>query len=535
GYRALSNWIIGLAVFAFAAVTGVQTLLGKEQMRLVPASSRVAPVPTFDAMDRPYFSALADWSADNFWTRGPLVTLSAATRYFGFNSASDDRVLPGKDGWIFFGDLKYRQNVARDDMLSPQFKDRARSVLRERIEWLSQRGIAYVVAIGPAKHNIYPEKLSWRMEQAGGPSPQEAFLNELRNEGFPVIDTFSALRTAKETSPVPLYYERDSHWQNYGAGVVVHQIVDELPDLYPELQMQRAAWDVVEIQNVTPSFGRLMGIPFPYVAYDTGASESPGPRQQDGSEFCNLLNDGEIRRCWRSTRQNKPYRVLLLGDSYGNMMYKPTSLTFGEVLLVNGWNLGSVPEAQFPTDLIEAYEPDLVITLMAEYRFAPCLNGAIGTCGSRFGVPNPFSADARDDLEQLWRGPAVYTAEEDFDAGALTASGYRGVVNLRGEFEQSDLVLVKVTLPDGFEGQLIGAHLGPIDDGIASVNKIARVDIEDNRTQYLFVQPDEGRSNRYLRLASTEPLIGTFKTETIVLTAQNVAGLSTAAQTIDEE
>lgn len=516
GYRALSNWIFGLAVFVFAAITGAQTLLGKEQMRLVPASSRVAPVPQVKIFDRPYFASLADWSADNFWTRGPLITFGAIAQYYGFNSASDERVLPGKDGWIFFGDEKYRRNVAREPFLNEEFRSTARDILSQRRDWLAERGIAFAFVVGPNKSNVYQEMLPWRAQKGDGPSEHELFLRELAAEGLPIVDSFEALRQAKLVTDEPLYFKQDSHWSNLGAAYAVEETVNNLNNFHPDLKIPELRWKENAVRRSPGSFGKLMGIPFDVYGVDTVKADGATPSRVDADEICNLLNEGKVRTCWRVQSAGRPYKAMLIGDSFGDFYRRSLFLAFGDVLVINAWNIGSEPQAHFPTDIIEAYQPDIVINVMAEYRFEPCMSGETGSCSTRIGIPNPFEGGGTKELNMsaLWQGVPDGEIIEDLGPGTLSATGYRAAVRIPGEFDQDAILIVKYELSELFDGEIVGLHRGEPIDGVdrSAYNRVLN-GMQDQTSGLILVSPEPNRDVRYVRLVSEFPLSGVLKIE----------------------
>lgn len=501
GYRALSNWFVGLAVFAFAAITGMQTLLGKEQMRLVPASSRVAQVPSVELLERPYFSELADWSADNFWTRGPLTALSAGAQYFGFNSTSDERVLPGKDGWLFFGDATHL-NLLTGQVDLKEYTSYLETLLAERRDWLAERGASYIYLVGPSAHSIYVDQLTWRSPNIPVPTPVEVMAQTInsREPGL-IVAPFEALREARKNG-VLTYHKNDSHWTRAGAAVALNETLEVLG--YDPIE-----WAFSRYPSTPGAFGRMIGVPIMEEGASAALPDGSRPESLDASEYCEPLGRDAVRRCVLFQMDGKEGRALILGDSFGNYLQEPVIRAFGETLVLNMWEADAIPEKRFPVTTIEAFKPDVVIELTAEYRAQPCSQTQMGGCRGYLGTPNPFGSDFEVRDRPQFSGSFSGTYEladfaserSDFTSGAIRLTGL--------DVSRDERVFAEVSVPEGFSGRILGGVPNKVPNWVDTSKIIVRSTDAGFSGQFVIeISPEPEGRDRFIRFATDGPSTG---------------------------
>jgi len=89
--------------------------------------------------------------------------------------------------------------------------------LRDRRDWLAEKGIRYIFLPVPNKESIYPEHIPWRIRRNAGTSLYDqiiGYLNE--NPGFSdYIDLKEVFLRQKAGNQ--LYPKTDSHWNVDGA------------------------------------------------------------------------------------------------------------------------------------------------------------------------------------------------------------------------------------------------------------------------------------------------------------------------------
>ncbi len=245
----------------------------------------------------------------------------------GWLGAGNERVYPGRDGWVF-----YRQDV--EYITGPGFLDPAQ--IRRRVdeapEWtdppepdpreailqfkrdLEARGITLVVMPAPIKPGVHPERLARRYTGVTGvlenPS-YRAFVDDLTRNGVLVFDPSPALAAARGSGPQ--YLATDTHWRPEtmesvaglaGDFVLAHAALPAMAD--PEYRIER-----VEVRS-RGDIARMLDLPNDAALFPPEAVWLRRVLQPDGS-------------AWRSSREAD---VLLLGDSFSNI-YSLESMGWG--------------------------------------------------------------------------------------------------------------------------------------------------------------------------------------------------------------
>jgi alginate O-acetyltransferase complex protein AlgJ len=183
-------------------------------------------------------SRLRTWISgfeDRFAFRGGLVRGQAAIRYRWLGVSPQPEVIRGRDGWLFYAD-----NGGLDDYLRtmPFSDDDLRlwaSTLQHTQDALAARGIAYVFVVAPDKHVIYPEHMPTSLQPASGPSRADQLLAHLAaTTSVQTVDLRPVLAAAKATDRI--YHRTDSHWNDVGALVATHAILERLQAIAPDVE-----------------------------------------------------------------------------------------------------------------------------------------------------------------------------------------------------------------------------------------------------------------------------------------------------------
>jgi len=159
---------------------------------------------------------------------------------FALLSDAGEKVLIGRDGWLFYRP-GLRCLTERPALSSSPIEDPLPAIVSFR-DQLAERGIGLVVVVAPDKESIYPEMLTGKAGNGGVVvSPQTRELIErMRLAGVGLVDLFAAYRQAKqaacEEGPKKFFMAADSHWSPEGLRVAadaVAQRVLEIPMVQP--------------------------------------------------------------------------------------------------------------------------------------------------------------------------------------------------------------------------------------------------------------------------------------------------------------
>jgi alginate O-acetyltransferase complex protein AlgJ len=187
----------------------------------------LAPFPQWDWKWRTattYPDSLGRWFDDHFGFRASLVRGYGETRVFALNVSPSSAVLKGRDGWLFYADDGGLDDYANDRPLSALETGVWREAIVRAGGWLRQRGVAYVFAIAPDKHVIYPEQMPESLRPIRPVSRMDQVYAALGATAVDAVDFRPALVQAKSAERV--YFLTGTHWNDRGALVAYQQIIE---------------------------------------------------------------------------------------------------------------------------------------------------------------------------------------------------------------------------------------------------------------------------------------------------------------------
>lgn len=245
----------------------------------------------------------------------------------GWLGAGNERVYPGREGWLFYrpeveyltgrgflesSQLAHRVTSASEWASLPQ-PDPREAIARFHRD-LASRGITLVVMPTPVKPGVHPERLARRYAGATGvlqnPSYRQ-FIDDVRRDGVLVFDPSDVLTAGGGVAP--RYLATDTHWRPETMEEVAEALASFVqarvplpPAADPGHRLAR-----LEVQN-GGDITRMLDLPGGVSIFPP---ESVWLRRV-------LLPDGSP---WRSSRDAD---VLVLGDSFSNI-YSLESMGWG--------------------------------------------------------------------------------------------------------------------------------------------------------------------------------------------------------------
>jgi alginate O-acetyltransferase complex protein AlgJ len=163
---------------------------------------------------------------DQFGFRRRLIHWQNLTKVAALGVAPSPKVVLGRNDWLFYGDIELDYYRALRPF-TPKQLEKWRHLLESRRDWLTARGIRYLVVIPPNKSTIYPEHMPSVYNKVE-PRHLKA------NSQLSVVDLRDPLVRAKEQGRV--YYRTDTHWNNRGAYAGYAAIIDGLAPWFPALK-----------------------------------------------------------------------------------------------------------------------------------------------------------------------------------------------------------------------------------------------------------------------------------------------------------
>lgn len=245
------------------------------------------------------------------------------------------QVLLGKEDWLFYkttedGDpISDYQGINHYDEATMQAV--AEKLMSERDQFTNYRIDFYILSI-PNKASVYPEFMLDTIERKDTTSKTDLLMKYLEeNTDLNVVDAKPLLVKAKKKKQV--YYKSDTHFNQIGAFLTVQALKDKIDGNTDSLK--NVKFDKV-MNNYSGDLARLCDM-------------------QD------TFNDDiqyQLDAATVNTKIKSNKRVLVIGDSFSEVMQSIMSQYFAEVKTVNIWS--------FEPSLLDEYKPDIVVWEHAE-------------------------------------------------------------------------------------------------------------------------------------------------------------------------
>jgi len=232
-------------VLGFLAV-----IFGVPAWQVVVEMGQQRPVQATDVFrDAPTVKNLRNFEQtleDNWWGQDSIRPLMQEGLFLSLRDTGA-KALKGRDGWMFYKPgVQYlieqdRTEVEPSDSIwaaPPTGQTHRDSVVRAIVAYrdqLRQRNIELLVVPVPSKASVYPDMLTRRFAGHSGEfrSPTEDLIEELRQQGVPVVQLFEVFRRARQTDSVSgscesYYLADDTHWTPQGAAVAARAVAESL-------------------------------------------------------------------------------------------------------------------------------------------------------------------------------------------------------------------------------------------------------------------------------------------------------------------
>ncbi|MBM4029392.1 MAG: hypothetical protein FJ280_28945 [Planctomycetes bacterium] len=202
---------------------------------------------------------LGEYFQSNFAFRRNLIRWHTKLLGNAVTKGSSQRVLEGRQGWLFLGDqgtiADYRGMLP---FTSQQLRHWQQS-LESRRDWLDRQGIPYLFVVCPDKHTIYPEYMPARINRVRTQTRLDQFLRHMEvHSKVQILDLRPALREMKKTHLC--YQPQETHWNGVGAFAGSQEIARQLRTRFgnlPTLTMDQC--EIYQQENAETDLLRLLG------------------------------------------------------------------------------------------------------------------------------------------------------------------------------------------------------------------------------------------------------------------------------------
>src|SRR5580704_6432935 len=206
GIRVIARRLVAAAfvVFIFLVLTGTWLHWDPVQSRENRNLAKLPEWPRNFAQTKAFSDQLLTYFRDHFAFRNTLIRGVAIGSYHGVGQKNANRIIVGKEGWLFYAsDEKYLADRGLDPF-SESDLNAWQALLERRDKYFRDRGIALVVVIPPDKQTIYPEYMPDEFAHPPRPSRLDQLIARLKERHSPVhlVDLRPALLEAKQRRQV---------------------------------------------------------------------------------------------------------------------------------------------------------------------------------------------------------------------------------------------------------------------------------------------------------------------------------------------
>ena len=352
--RAVRAGIVAIFL-AVIAGPGLGLALGVDRRAIAEAEMReLAPPPAWpvdwSALNA-WPSAFSRYFVDHFAFRARLLHLHAVALWEGLRTSPSDTVIAGTDGWLFYADDGGLDDYVQAQPITTGELEAWRETLDRTQEWLSARGIHFLVVFAPDKQMIYPEFMPPSLERLSPDYRIDDLLAYLHGRSsIDPLDLRPSLLSAKGGEP--LYHRYDTHWNDRGGLVGYQAIVGRLHEWFPS--MTPLAREGFATSADVPSGDKttMLGL------VDRGKIAMPGlvPRHGWSARVVEPATPdpyGEEGRLVTEIPGSTLPRAVVFRDSFGGRLIPFLSEHFSRVVYL--W------ENDFDAAVVERERPDVVI------------------------------------------------------------------------------------------------------------------------------------------------------------------------------
>ena len=180
------------------------------------ANERLSDAPQWQDKEgnwtKNYLSDLASWVSDRFFLRQELISLDNWLTATVFGNSGEDKVILGKDGWLFFTET-LDDYTGTDPMSQRELFSAAKNLQLMQL-YCRHEGKDFAFMIAPNKNSVY----SAYMPDYGVKAEEtdaSRLMQLLEEMDVKTVDLFTAFRQVGQ----PLYFAHDSHWNSRGAAL----------------------------------------------------------------------------------------------------------------------------------------------------------------------------------------------------------------------------------------------------------------------------------------------------------------------------
>ena len=185
------------------------------------------------AFNTRFFTQAGEWFEDHYAFKNEMVTANALLRAKAFKVSASDRVVLGKEGWLYYAS-------SLDDHLGTNLMSERALFDLAHVQGMTQRelekkGIRFLFAVAPNKNSVYPEYMPWYNNRVVSEAGNLENLMPLLEEEAVFCADLKSLLAQEADAPERegyLYHKKDSHWTSLGAALAMDAMLTKLEKVH---------------------------------------------------------------------------------------------------------------------------------------------------------------------------------------------------------------------------------------------------------------------------------------------------------------
>ena len=175
-----------------------------------------------------FFYDLADWFEDHLGFRDDMMKVYSNIMVNGFGLSSSERVVFGKDGWMFYTPDHNLELVKGGYPLDDKMLETIAHNQQRINDYYKSMGKEYFLVITPSKATVYPEYMA-DGDYTVGTTAADILTDYIKaNTDVKVINVKDGLIPAKEAGQ--LYLKTDTHWNQLGSYNAYSYILSQMKE-----------------------------------------------------------------------------------------------------------------------------------------------------------------------------------------------------------------------------------------------------------------------------------------------------------------
>jgi len=291
---------------------------------------------------------------DNIPFRNQLISLNNKIDYFIFDKSTDDRVIKGKNGWLFYTDTLV--DYQHTNLYSEEELNKIKNDALTTAKFMKDRNIEFVIIYAPNKSTIYGDYMPAHYTVESTISRADQLIDYLReNTDIKIIYAKESLMEARSIYPeLTLFLKQDTHWNYMGGYIASMPLLSELGHNpvsldsidYTEVNKPDFLFNGYDLSNMLG----LSDILNKDINYDiTGYTRNDVTYEGDASQNRDDFNG--YMRTYSSSEDSR--KIFLARDSFGEAITPFLAAEFSEMY--------SVHKESLTLSQFEAEQPDIFI------------------------------------------------------------------------------------------------------------------------------------------------------------------------------